>query len=399
MSYVNRLLAEQLQHVLERGKSVLLLGPRQKGKSTLIKAQCQPDRIYNLAKTDERMRYEQAPYLLHDEVIAMREQLGKLPLITIDEVQKVPALMDEVQYLVDEQLAQFILSGSSARKLKRNEQINLLPGRVVQLRLDGLTLMERQTPLPSIDDVLLYGSLPGICSVDNDDDREADLETYVSVYLEEEIRQEGLVLNLAAFSRVLELVAVGAGNPINVSKLSQDVGILRHLFAEYLDIMSDCLVVERVPPITSTESRRRLSMSAKYLFFDCGVRRISAREGRKLSVGSKALLFEQFVGIELIRELRLSYPRARLRYWRDHAGPEVDYVIEFERKFLPIEVKWTEKSDSDDARHIKLFQQEYPCFPKGFVICRTPQPLMLADNILALSWRDLPRVIEALRTN
>jgi uncharacterized protein len=128
----------------------------------------------------------------------------------------------------------------------------------------------------------------------------------------------------------------------------------------------------------------------KYLFFDLGVKRICSREGNQLSAKTLADLFEQFVGMELLRYLRLFTLDGRLRYWRDHNGPEVDYVIDLYNKYIPIEVKWTSRPNMEDAIHLKTFLQEYDCYDTAYIICRCQHKLQLDDRITALPWQELP---------
>ena len=158
MNFINRSLQERLSRILKRGKSVLLLGPRQTGKTTLI-SQYKADLEITLLIAKIRRQYEADPDQLIREVQALKKPNGKPPLVIIDEVQKVPDLMDGVQYLIDKNLGKFILTGSSARKLRRNKNINLLPGRIIQLHLDPITLGEAPIPYPSIKDLLLYFQL------------------------------------------------------------------------------------------------------------------------------------------------------------------------------------------------------------------------------------------------
>lgn len=175
MKYKIRLQEEQIQKALARGKSVLLLGPRQTGKTTMLD-RVKRDLYLSLVRPDVRQRYERAPSLLTGEVEALKKMTKGIPVVFIDEVQKVPKLLDVIQDLVDRGQASFILTGSSARKLKRGMATNLLPGRVVSLRLDPFVLAEAETD--SLENRLLYGSLPGIVACNNADDQETDLASY-----------------------------------------------------------------------------------------------------------------------------------------------------------------------------------------------------------------------------
>ena len=386
MVYINRKIEKIIQQAVQRGKSILLLGPRQTGKTTLITHQLQPDINYTFAKPEVRLRYEKDLGLLERELSAYKNKSKKSPLVFIDEVQKVPIIMDAIQDLIDRKIAQFILSGSSARKLKHGSEINLLPGRVIALTLDPLNLAELPEPIPSLEELLIYGSLPGIIEQDL---RELELMSYVITYLEEEIRAEAVVRNVGSFARFLELAASESGNIMNFSKLSQEIGVAASTIADYYQILEDCLIINRIDPIINSISHRRLIKAPKYLFFDLGIRRACTGEGVKLSVRALGLLFEQFVGLELIRLIHQTYKNMKLRYWRDAAGAEVDYVLDVEKEFIPIEVKWSTAPTIKDIRHLQKFLREYSNAHMGYVVCRTPQSFMLADNITAIPWQEI----------
>ena len=399
MSFIHRLIESQLHSILNMDKSILLLGPRQTGKTTLLKEQFKPDLNYSFVKTQQRRRFEMNPELLIKEIkghISI-EGLKRKPIVIIDEIQKVPIIMDVIQDAIDEKLANFILTGSSARKLKRdNHDINLLPGRVLELHLDGLSLLEMSHHLPELDDLLLNGSLPEIILQADYLAKEKLLTSYVNIYLEEEIRAEALVRNLASFSRFLTYAAVDAGKQLNASNLSRELGISRNTILDYYQILEDCLIADRIEPITNHSTRKRLTKSPKYLFFDLGVRRVAAAEGLRLPSIYFSDLFEQFVGIEILKLLRIFAPQAKLRYWRDHAGPEVDYVIEYNRQYIPIEVKWTSTPKKEHAKHLITFMQEYDCVKPAYIICRTPRAVQINEQVIAIPWQVLAKQLKEL---
>src|SRR3989338_188724 len=281
MKYIPRLLEKNIRHALARNKSVLLLGARQTGKTTLI-GQLDADLTISFIQPNIRQRYEKAPHLLKGEVEAIVGAASKKrPLVVLDGIQKVPGILDVAQDLIDRGRANFILTGSSARKLRRGARINLLPGRVAALRIDPFSLLE--LPAKDLHERLLYGSLPGILSVGNNVDRETDLESYVTTYLEEEVRAEAVVRNLGDFARFLELAASESGGIINLRKLSQEIGVAHTTIGAYYQILEDCMIAERIEPLTQSKTRKKLTKSGKFLFFDLGVRRLAAREGTRLS--------------------------------------------------------------------------------------------------------------------
>lgn len=395
MGYFKRALKEKLDAVVKRGKSVLLLGPRQTGKTTLIK-EYHAELEVTLLFSKIRRQYEADPDQLIREVKALNHKNGKLPLIVIDEVQKVPALMDAVQYLIDEKLGQFILTGSSARKLKHGKHVNLLPGRLIQLRLDPLTISELGESLPKVEDFLMYGSLPSIRLEESFSIREEELDSYVDLYLEDEVRSEALVRDIGAFENFLRLAAIESGNIVNFDKISQDIGVARTTISSYYQILEDCLIVERIEPFTNSFTRKKLVKSPKYLFFDLGLRRLSAQEQPNLPQSYLGSFFEQFIGLELIRWSRLQKNKIFICFWRDTSGPEVDWLLKWNDKLLPIEVKWTDSPSTRDAKHLALFLKEYPQAKNGIVVCRVSKPQVLGEGIEAISWRDLYQKLSSL---
>ena len=375
-----------MRQTLARGRSILLFGARQTGKTTLAH-RLSPQLAISLVQPDVRLRYEKAPGLLRGEVEALTvDNPGLPPLVLLDEVQKVPELLDAVQDLIDRQIARFILTGSSARKLRRRSQPNLLPGRVAVFQLDPLALPEYQSG--TIEERLLDGTLPGLVAVAVVADREQDLQAYVTAYLEEEIRAEAVVRNLGSFARFLELAAAESGGIINLRRLASDIGVAHTTIAAYYQILEDCLIAERIEPLTTSATRKKLTRSDKYLFFDLGVRRLAAREGRQILPNRWGSLFEQFVGLELLRWSRAQAPGVRIRFWRDPSGPEVDWVVDRAGQYIPIEVKWSDSPTARDVRHLHCFLDEYPTAGCGYVVCRAPRKMKLSERVWALPWQE-----------
>ena len=391
MDYIPRLLEDNIKRSLSRNKSVLLFGARQTGKTTLV-TRFDPDLSLSFVQTDLRQRFEKAPHLLRGEVEALSSEKRKtVPLVLLDEVQKVPEILDVVQELIDGGKARFILTGSSARKLRRHARVNLLPGRVAVFKLPPFTL--RELPTANLEDRLLYGSLPGIQAVPDAQDRELDLESYVTTYLEEEVRSEAAVRSLGQFARFLELAASESGEIINLRKLSQEIGVAHTTIGSYFQILEDCLIMERFEPLSESKTRKKLTKTDRFVFFDLGVRRSAAREGCKPSREALGKLFEQFVGLELLREANSRHPSARIRFWRDPDGPEVDWVIDHDGEYTPIEVKLTDTPSASDIRHLKVFLSEYRQARTGYLVCRAPRRIKLAENIFCLPWQELPKLL------
>jgi predicted AAA+ superfamily ATPase len=391
MKYIPRLLEDNIKHTIERNKSVLLLGARQTGKTTLTR-QFKCGLSISFVQPDIRQRYEKSPHLLKGEVESLAGGVkGKRPLVILDEVQKIPVILDVVQDLIDREKANFILTGSSARKLRHGAKINLLPGRIVPFRMDPFSLKEY--PAKDLNERLIYGSLPGILAVDDQSDRETDLQAYVTAYLEEEIRAEAVVRNLGDFARFLELAASESGGIVNLRKLSQEIGVSHTTIGAYFQILEDCLIAERVEPLTQSKTRKKLTKSGKYLFFDLGVRRLAAQEGTKLSRDSMGQIFEQFIGLELLRSAHTKKGRgAKIRFWRDPDGPEVDWVIDADNSYTPLEVKLTENPSFGDIRHLEIFLSEYNSAKTGYLVCQIPRKAKLSGKVTAIPWQSIDEV-------
>lgn len=391
MEYIQRDIEKSIRHALQRDKSILLLGARQTGKTTLI-CRFEHDLSVSLVQPDIRQRYEKSPHLLKGEVESLpAAEKGKRPLVILDEVQKVPVIMDVVQDLIDRGKANFILTGSSARKLRHGAHINLIPGRVVAFHMDPFSL--REFPAKNLNERLLYGSLPGILAVTSAADREIDLEAYVTAYLEEEIRAEAVVRNLGDFARFVELAASESGGIINLRKLSQEIGVSHTTIGAYYQILEDCLIAERIEPLTQSKTRKKLTKSEKYLFFDLGVRRLAAREGTKLSRDTMGMVFEQFIGLELLRLAHTKGRGVKVRFWRDPDGPEVDWVIDEDDAYTPLEVKLTENPASSDGRHLEVFLSEYKSAKTAFLICQVPRKVKLSERVFALPWQSIDEIL------
>lgn len=387
---IERQIKQKIQEALDRGKSVLLLGARQTGKTTLF-SQFTVDLRLSLVQYNVRQRYERSPELLGYELEALYEDKARQVTVWIDEIQKVPALLDAIQDLIDRKIVKFLLTGSSARKLRAQMNTNWLPGRLVVLYLDGLMQSElvKANRIVPLNELLCYGTLPGIINTLNPEHKEIDLETYVNTYLEEEVRSEALVRKIGSFSKFLTLAASESGQIVNFTKLSQEIGVAHTTIASYYQILEDCLIAEPIEPITKTKVRRRLIKTPKYLFFDLGVRRLSAREPNHFPQSYWGHLLEQWVGLEIIRHVRSFQIPAKLYFWRDANGPEVDWVLEWKGSYVPIEVKWTERPTYRDSKHLELFKKEYPNTQKAWLICRTPHKLKLAEGVYACSWSSL----------
>ena len=317
-----------IKSIIER-KSLFLFGPRQTGKSFYLKRTFKKALYYDLLKTDLFFRLSSKPSILREEVIASSGN----ELVIVDEIQKLPILLDEIHYLIEEYGRRFIITGSSARKLKYGTA-NLLGGRALTRHL--FPLVSCEIPDFDLDRILNYGTLPSIYT---SSDPFEDLESYVGTYLKEEIQAEGLVRKLEHFSRFLNLAALCDTEMLNFSNIGSDLGLPSKTVREYFRILEDTLVGSLLEAYTKTVKRKSIS-TAKFYFFDLGVSNILA--GRK-QITSKTELFgkafEHFLFQEIKAYLHYSRDRRKLTYWRSKSGYEVDFLIGDD---VAIEAKGTE---------------------------------------------------------
>lgn len=405
-----RLLGSKLEDLSKSSKSILLLGPRQTGKSTLIEGilnkSAKESLIYRLQNLEVFQRVIKSPEQIAKNVEAKLEKKKAINLY-IDEVQKCPILLDDCQYLIDKYKTRIsvILTGSSARKL-RQRGVNLLPGRVFVQYLHSLTFPEIMpideqniVPIktkitkypkdkPSLEDLLIYGSLPGIL---NEKKYKGDLlNSYVSTYLQEEIKAEALTRNLGAFSRFLELSASESGLTPNLSRLSQESGIPLMTIKNYFQLLEDTLITFSIPAFTKS-SRKQILSASKYVYFDLGVRNAASEiplnsKILKTEIGGK--LFEQFICLELIKRIEYQYPHWKYFYWRTNNGLEVDFIIQTEDEIIPIEIKFTDTPQKNHIKHLEIFMEEYKA-KRGFLVGTFPRAQKLSERIYAIPWNEI----------
>ncbi len=405
MTYYRRLLHDKLLSTISQNKVRLIFGARQVGKTVLMNNVIPKDNavLYNLQDISVRRRLERNPAIFTRELKALPEKIG---YIFVDEVQKIPTLLEEVQFLYDQDKSrfQFFLTGSSARKL-RGHSANLLPGRSHLYHLFPVTLAEegqtsRINPLkigggtvfPKIplNSKLLLGGLPGIRE-ETEGSAQKTLAGYVDNYVEEEIRKEALVRNTASFSLFLQLAALESGKPINLSKMSQESGIAVSTLKNYYQVLVDTFLGYWLHSYKKS-SRRRLLTTPFFYFFDLGVRNAAAeiRLNETLLSTIGGPLLEHLVGLELIQKAAYTDRGYRVSFWRTVSGAEVDFIFETPEEDIPIEVKWTEMPTERDARHVKKFLELNPERAKrGYVVCRVPQAQKLGENMLAIPFEEL----------
>lgn len=379
-----------LNRLKKTKKSILLLGARQVGKSTLVKS-LTPDRIINLADEAIFLSYSKDSSLLRRELSA----LPKSSLIVIDEVQRVPSLLNTLQAILDEgSQHRFILTGSSARKLKRGGA-NLLPGRILLEYLDPLSFWELDTHF-DLEKVLRIGTLPGIYL----DPKEGEdvLETYATVYLKEEIQAEAIAKNIGAYARFLDVAAQASGDWINYSKISSDSEIPKETIRRFYSILEDTLVAFRIPSFKPTISKRRVSQRDKFVFFDIGVRNaILGIHKSKISPTEIGKLFEQWLLLQILYYVHSEKKNWKVSCYRSDTGIEVDIVIDVGEQLLAIECKYGRNAMESELRSLRAFEEISGKPTQKFLVYQGSQKQKFSKGELAIPYQEflahvLPRI-------
>jgi uncharacterized protein len=402
---ISRNLEKEIRETIAQRHSLFLFGPRQTGKTTLLDHVAgQYDRVLNYSFLDIplRQKAEQRPEFLRQEIEAAQPKM-----VILDEVQKVPEILDEVQYLIDKHRIIFLITGSSARKLRR-KNVNLLAGRAITYRLDPFDIEERKSfskhfnSGDSLKDILTYGDLPEIALLIEDQRAkhvENLLRSYIETFLEEEIRMELLIRKVGVFGNFLHLAAEMSGKVLSFRELSQDLGVSHLTISSYYAILHDCLILERIPPLIPSSTRRRLSKSHKYLFFDIGVRNAAAQTLARAGINKEewSQRFEEWVGLSLIRYFRSRNLKGTIYYWRDHNGPEIDWVVEYENRWIPVEVKFLDDPLPKHIRHLETFLDEnQDKARRAYVIFLGERPRKLTEKITALPWFQLSAIFDQM---
>lgn len=360
---------------LPRSRSCLLLGPRQTGKSTLVRSQL-PRRSWtvDLLQQDTFLRYSKAPEQFRLEVEA-RLRAGTR-VVFVDEIQRVPALLEEIHGLIEARRVRFLLTGSSARKLRRGSA-NLLAGRAATRRLYPLTLAEQGARF-DLERTLRFGSLPAVVTGSAAVARDL-LASYAETYLREEVQAEALVRNLGGFARFLDVVAAENGGIVNASAVGRDASLAPRTVQEYYQILEDTLIGYRLEAWRSSP-RARLVGHPRFYLFDTGVTNALARRlGAPPDPVWRGRLFEQWVVLECARLLDYRQAEARLFYWRTNHGAEVDLLVERHGRLrLAVEIKAKRRVSGADLSGLRSFAERHPDV-RRVVVAEVPEPYALGE--------------------
>jgi len=358
---------------LAEQKSLFLFGPRSTGKTTLLKLQFHEDAIINLLRSSTFLALSGNPSALYDMV---REITRTHSTVIIDEIQKLPMLLDEVHDLIESKQVRFILTGSSARKLKRSG-VNLLAGRAWQCNLFPLSFAEIDNF--NLENYLLYGGLPQVYGSQY---QAEELDAYINTYLKEEIKEEALVQNFTHFSRFLKVAAVCNAEQLNFANVSQETGIPATSVRSYFEILSDTFVGFLLEPWRKTV-RRKAVATAKFYFFDVGVanflngvtmlNRDSAEFGKS---------FEHFIAMELRCYLSYNRIKRELCFWRTTGGVEVDFIIGDD---MAVEVKATTRVTDKHLKGLRALKDE-GLIRSYFIVSFDELDRETGDGIRILYW-------------
>ncbi len=315
-------------------KSFFLFGPRAVGKSTWLKSNFTEYAHFDLLRNDVYFALASSPSAFRERVLANDP---KKTWIIVDEVQRIPSLLNDVHSLIESHHYQFALSGSSARKLKRG-QANLLAGRALVKHMFPLIAAEYGSTI-NLEEILAFGTLPNV--ITEPATRIEQLEAYVGTYLREEIKEEALTRNVQAFGRFLEIAALMNGQVTNLSNIARDAGVPRATVTAYFEILVDTLL-GRWLPAWQPRAKVKEVAHAKFYFFDCGViRAIQKLLREKASQAERGILFETMVFHELNAHISYAGIGGELFYWRTPDGMEVDFIWKRGKKIVAIEVKST----------------------------------------------------------
>ncbi|MBI3615389.1 MAG: ATP-binding protein [Candidatus Omnitrophica bacterium] len=376
---------------LPKRESFFLFGPRQTGKSTLIETRY-TESIWkvDLLLSDLFLKYSKDPSLFRKEAeTKIREGIHTL---FIDEIQRVPLLLNEVQALMRDPGCQFILTGSSARKLRRGGA-NLLGGRAVERHLFPFVYGEIEKQF-DLEDALLFGTLPPVIGREQKD-RIDFLTTYVHTYLREEIQAEGIVRNLGGFSRFLDIAASQFAEPVSFSSTARECQLPVRTVQSYYEILEDTLIGLQLLPWRKS-LRKRLAGHPKFYFFDLGVTNaVNKRLTAPLDRITRGKLFEQLLVLEADRLIHYKRSEANLYFWRTNHGAEVDLLIEKHGEILAaFEFKSIAYIGGADLSGIRAFKEEHSRIP-CFLVCTASHPYDIGD-VRILPWQTYLRRLPSL---
>jgi predicted AAA+ superfamily ATPase len=375
---VHRDFRRLLEIALPAGQSAFLWGARKTGKSTYLQAEFPGSVSFDLLETDVMLDLAKRPGLLRERLLAAPPRQLQAPVI-IDEVQKVPQLLDEVHWLIENRKLRFILCGSSARKLRRG-RVNLLGGRAWRYQMHPLVSVE----VPDLD--LLRALNRGLVPAHYlETEYRRSLDAYVRDYLEQEVFDEGLTRNVPAFARFFDAMSYSHGELTNFAKIARDCGVDAKTVKEYYQILVDTLLGTFIEPYKRRQERQVITKAARFYLFDVGVagavtkRHIAEERGEQFG---RAL--EHFILMELLAHRSYRDLNYDIHFWRTKSGLEVDFILG--RGEVAIEVKGTSRVDHAEFRALRAFVADYRP-RRALMVCNERSP-RVHDGVDVLPWRD-----------
>ncbi|MCG3205700.1 MAG: hypothetical protein KCHDKBKB_02423 [Elusimicrobia bacterium] len=353
-------------------QSAFLWGPRKVGKSYWIHHERPQAKLIDLLQTDIFADYATRPALLRER---FQNHKG---LIVLDEVQKVPALLDEVHWLIENKGLSFLLTGSSARKLRRGHA-NLLGGRA--WRRTMAPLCYKEVVGFDLEEVMVSGLLPPHYLSTRPLE---DLRAYVADYLKEEIASEAVVQNIPSFAEFLRVAAVTSSELINYTNVASEVGLSQKVVRTYFDILEDTLLGFRVQPWRKSKNRRMI-LTEKFFLFDVGVANYLMGRVPKMGSPEFGKSFEHYLLMELKAYQAYVKPEMDISYWRTSTGQEVDFILG--DKEVAIEIKASRRVHEGDIRSLKALLEDGPV-KECLVVCQETHPRQIEKNIRVLPWRN-----------
>ncbi len=367
----------------DKFKSYFLFGPRQTGKSTFVKSLITGKDLYiDLLPQRNFLNYAKNPGRVREEILAHLKRNDN-PLCIIDEIQKIPALLDEVHELIESKGIRFILTGSSARKLRRGGA-NLLAGRAYTYYLFPLTFTEIGDRF-DLDKALSIGTLPVLWGSRKEDPYEF-LRSYTETYLKEEVAAEGLVRNIGPFAQFLDIAAANDGETVNFNNIARECAVSVKTVQQYYQILEDTFLAFRLPAWTKSE-RRRLVSHPRYYFFDTGVTNSLAHTlTDQLNPKIFGRRFEQFVISQLVAFIHYKRLDCQLYYWRTNHGAEVDVLLcTGNRMICALEIKSSQNIARERLKGLKSFMEDNPGVP-AYVLGYRQNIRQLQNDITVINW-------------
>lgn len=352
-------------------QSAFLWGPRKVGKSYWIRHALPQASLIDFLQTDIFADYAMRPALLRER---FQNHKG---LIVLDEVQKVPSLLDEVHWLIENKGLSFLLTGSSARKLRRGHA-NLLGGRA--WRRTMTPLCHNEVTGFDLEEVMVSGLLPPHYLSTNPLE---DLRAYVADYLKEEIASEAAVQNIPSFAEFLRVAAITSSELLNYTNVAREAGVSQKVVRSYFDILEDTLLGFRVQPWRKSKNRRMI-LTEKFFLFDVGV--ANYLMGRRPKIGSPEFgkSFEHYMLMELKAYQAYVKPEMDISYWRTSTGQEVDFILG--NKEVALEIKASKRIHEGDVRSLSALLDDGPV-KKCVIVCLENSPRQIEKNIVVLPWR------------